>query len=290
MSITLSSQVSTGHICNVLFKNTDLYQQSLEQLSTGVKFLHTGDDPIAATQSIALTTQISATAQSLSNIGVGGDMLNIAADGQQQVISSLQRIRDLCIQASNETYSATDKDSILTEIRQRLSGIDDIADNTTFNGHTLLDGSCGPTSANPLILQTGANSASRLDISSALINVHVSQLGTGALMDLRIGAGVNGTNWTSTAIAAYIDKIDSAIPQLIDASAETGSYVNNIKRCASGLNSMTNDMIASRSVIADTDVAQVSADMIKFQILQEASVSILTQANQMKQLTYSLIK
>lgn len=290
MSITLSAQVSTGHICNVLFKNTDKYQQSLEQLSTGVKFLHTGDDPIAATQSIALTNQISATAQSLSNIGVGGDLLNIAADGQQQVISSLQRIRDLCIEASNETYSATDKDSILAEIRQRLSSIDDIADNTTFNGHTLLDGSCSSTSAHPLTLQTGANSASRLDISSALINVHVSQLGTGALMDLRIGAGVNGTNWTTTAIGAYIDKIDSAMPQLIDASAETGSYINNIKRCAAGLDSMTNDMIASRSVIADTDVAQVSADVVKYQILQQASVSILTQANQMKQLTYSLIK
>lgn len=290
MSITLSSQVSTGHIRNVLYKNTDLYQQSLEQLSTGVKFLHTGDDPIAATQSIALTTQISATAQSLSNIGIGGDMLNIAADGQQQVISSLQRIRDLCMEAANETYSATDKDSILAEIRQRLSAIDDIADNTTFNGHNLLDGSCGSTSANPLTLQTGANSSSRLDVSSALINVHVSQLGTGANIDLRIGAGVNGTNWTTTAIEAYVDKIDSAIPQLINASAETGSYINNLKRCSSGLDSMTNDMIASRSVIADTDVAQVSADMIKFQILQEASVSILTQANQMKQLTYSLIQ
>lgn len=290
MSITLSAQVANGNIRNVLYKSTNLYQANMEQLSTGVKFSHTGDDPIDATQAIALAAQISATAQSLSNIGVGGDLLSMAGDGQKEVITELQRIRDLSVQAANETYSATDKDSILAEIRQRLSAIDDIAQNTVFNGHTLLDGSCGSTSAHPLTLQTGANSASQLNIGSALLNVHVSQLGTGANIDLRLGAGVNGTTWTTANIDAYLDKLDSAISQLIDASAETASYTNSIAKLGSSLTNMRNDMDANKSVISDTDVAQSSANMVKFQILQQAAMTILVQVNQMTQLTFSLIQ
>jgi flagellin len=284
MSITLSPQVTNAYIRNVLSSSTNSYQTCLEQLSSGTKFSSTGDDPIAATQTIDLDNQISATAQALSNAELGGNLLDMAEDAEVNVISELQRIRDLCVEAANGTYSDTDKDAILTEIKQRLSAIDDIADTTDFNGNKLLDGS-----SSSLVLQTGTSSSSTLAVGAALINVHVSQLGTGTNIDLRLDDTVTGSTWTTDDIGTYIDKIDSAITQMTNASSNTASYINSIDRITAGLTNMSSNLESNKSAIADTDVAQTSADMIKFQILQEASTSILVQANQMAQLTYGLL-
>ncbi len=285
MSIYLTTGVATIHLQSYLNSSTDSYQKTMERLSSGCKFATVGDNPLGVTQTAVLASEISANAMAKSNTELGSDLLTIVEDNQGLVISDLQRIRDLCTQASSETYSSSDKDAIVEEIKQRLANIDSISESTKFNGISLLDGS-----SSDLTLQTGANETSTINIGSAMINVHVSQLGVGANQDLRLDDTVTGETWTSTDIKSYMDKIDSAITQLTGTAAQIGGFMNRLDAKIDTLTSMNTNLTENKSIISDTDVAEATADLVKYQILQEATVSILTQANQVPSMAIQLLE
>lgn len=285
MSINLTTGVVNVHLQSYLENSTNSYQKTMEQLSSGSKFTSIGDSPLGVTQTAMLSFRISANTQAQSNVKVGSDLLAMTEDNQGLVISDLQRIRDLCEEAANGTYSTTDKDAILGEIKSRLTNIDNLATSTKFNDISLLDGS-----NTNLSLQVGDNASSSIEIGSALINVHVSQLGTGTNQDLRLDDTVTGTTWTHDDINKYMDKIDSAINQLTGTAAKIGGYINRLDAKTDSLTSLKMNMTDDKSIISDTDVASASADLVKYQILQEACTSIMTQANQVPSMALSLLE
>lgn len=284
MSIYLSAQVANIQIRDSLFSDTDLYQKTLETLSSGTKFRSSADDPMGFTEASSLKNLIDSNKQALSNVDIGKNLLVVAEGGEENVISNLQRIRELCTQAASGTYSSSEKDAMLKELRQRLDQINTVADKTNFNSINLLDGT-----ATSLKLQVGTSSANVVDVGKALIDVHVSQLGTGTNVDLRIADTVNGANWLLTDIQAYTDKVDSAITQLTGAASLIGSFTNRLDTVADTLTHENENLTEHRSVIADTDTAEASADVVKFQIMQQASINLLVQANQTYSLAFSLL-
>lgn len=285
MSIYLSSGVANIHLQSFLNDSTTSYQKTMERLSSGCKFTTVGDDPLGVSKTARIESRISANATAKSNVELGADLLTIAEDNQDLVISDLQRIRDLCEQAANGTYTSSDKDDILDEIKQRLSNIDNIADSTKFNRISLLDGS-----SSNLTLQIGATATDTMDIGSALINVHVSQLGLDTNKDLRLDDTVTGASWTHADIGAYMDKIDSAINQLTGTEAQIGGYITRLDAKTVTLTSMNTNLTENKSIISDTDIAEASADLIKYQILQESTASILIQANQVPSMAMQLLE
>lgn len=285
MAGIITSDVANILIQSLLDRNTTSYQKTFERLSSGSKFTTVGDDPVGVSKTALLAAQISANTKARENIELGQDLLTMAENNQSLVISDLQRIQDLCVQAANETYSISDKNAIINEIKSRLANIDNIADATKFNEISILNGDSGN-----LTLQVGTSTTSTVNVGSALINVHVSQLGGDLNKDLHLDDTVTGETWAAADIKAYMEKVDSAITQLTGTAAQIGGYINRLESLAESLTSMNINLTENKSIISDADIAAESADLVKYQILQQATASILTQANQVPAMAIELLK
>ena len=303
MSVVVNTNIASLIAQNNLSANTDFLQKAMQQISSGQKINSASDDAAGLSISESIKTQINGNKKALSNIQTGGNVLSIAEGGQVTVTSHLQRIRELCVQAASETYKASDKDNILQEIKQRLADIDNIASSTTFNGVPLLDRPVAPATTKSLSIQIGANSdpaTNALDIGPALSNVHITALGNTFLdvatntvvtdnIGLDLDATVTGATWDATDIRTYMNKVDDALTTISSNRALLGAYGNRLQATAANTTIMNTNLTDTRSRILDADVAESSSDMVKYQILQQTSASILTQANQLPSLALSLL-
>lgn len=274
---TINSNSTLTHLQSFLNSHTNAYQESMQKLSSGTKYNSVADNPVAVCHAEKLSSKIEANKSANSNVTIGSELLSTAESAQDNVIYNLERIRDLCIQAANGTYSSQDKDSILAEIKSRLEYINYSANSTNFNNIKLLDGS-----ANSLKLQIGINSNDRINVGDALIDVHTSAL------DIDIDSSITGENWTGEDILNYMNKIDDAITKLIGTSSTLGAYLNRLDTVSDSLIRMKNNLIDKKSTIIDADVAEASANYVQNQILQQNSVSILTKVNGLQSLALSL--
>lgn len=277
MSTHLSSTVTNGYIRNYLDKSSSNYQDCLEKLSSGNRFTSVGTDPVDSAKSDALSVEISFNSQIQSNIATGKDLIASAGSYQESILDNVQRIQELTTQAANGTYSSDDKDAILTEIRSRIAFINDTVKTANFNGKNLLDGS-----STSLSFKTGIGISDNVNVGSALINMSTTALG------IDIPATTTGANWTSDQIGTYITNLTTATGTLTSNIAKLGAYENRMDYTNDKLVDMEENLTEYRSKISDTDTAEASADLVRYQILQQAATSIFVQANEIGQLKYSL--
>lgn len=273
MSI-ISSQVANIFISKCLDSSTAAYQKTMEQLSSGRKFTSMGDDPMGMTEATNLEVKINFNSRVQTNIEIGSDMLSMTASYQDNILSNIQRIRDLTTQAATGTYSVTDKDSILSEIKARLASINTIVDSANFNDLNILDGS-----NTALTIKVGPSPTDTINIGSTLINVDTTALG------IDVTDPMTDDDWSN-----YLTKLDSAAKILTNNCSKIGAYVNRLDSISNGLTNMNNNLTEYKSTISDTDTAEVSADLVKYQILQQAATTVFVQANQVRQLAYSLLE
>lgn len=269
MSIYIKFGSVSTYLQSILERQTTSYQKSMDQLSSGNKYNSVGDNPISVCTSAKLGVKISANDMAASNVKVGENMLTMAEESQDNVISNLERIRDLCVQAATGTYTSEDKEGLLKELRARLSYIDSAAESTNFNTINLMDGS-----GSSIFLQIGVSSDATMDVGDALIDVHPETL------NIDLDDTVTGETWTTDDIKTYMDSVDNAVDTLLASRAKLGGYLNRLDFVSGTLSVMGDNLAENKSLISDADVAESSADMVRYQILQEASASILTQANQ----------
>lgn len=260
------------YIQSLLNDSTTNYQKSMERLSSGYRYTTVGESPVNVAKTAKVSVQISATAQALSNINTGGDVLTLAEGVEENVSDNLQRIKDLCLQVANGTYSATDKDGIISEIRSRLGAIDGMANSTNFNDIKIFDGT-----ATNMQVQAGTDSASRIVIGDSFIDLRTATFAGGT--GIALNPAVNGSNWTNAQIATYADSIDSAMDAITVSRARIGGYRNRLEAKGDTMTSMSDNLTENKSIISDTDVAKETADMVRFQIMQNVSMSMLTQVN-----------
>lgn len=298
MSVIVNTNVASLIAQNNLSNNTTALQRAMQQLSSGLRINTASDDAAGLSISEGIKTQVNGNSKALSNIQDGKNLLAVAEGGQVTVTEHLQRIHDLCVQAANETYKDTDKTNILQEIKQRLKDMNNIAEATTFNGVKLLNGPTAPALQKSLYIQVGANSDKTLnaiDIGAALSDVHISSLGTHPITPQEPNKGliipdtVTGATWTTDDIRLYMDRVDQAITTLTSNRALLGAYGNRLDSTSNNLTVMNQNLTQTRSRITDADVASVSSDMVRYQILQQTSASILTQANQLPSLALKLL-
>lgn len=269
MSIYIKFGSANTYLQSILERQTTSYQKSMDQLSSGNKYNSVGDNPISVCTSAKLDVKISANDMAASNVKVGENMLTMVEESQDNVISNLERIRDLCVQAATGTYTSEDKEGLLKELRARLNYIDSAAESTNFNTINLMDGS-----GSSIFLQIGVSSDATMDVGDALIDVHPETL------NIDLDDTVTGETWTTDDIKTYMDSVDNAVDTLLASRAKLGGYLNRLDFVSGTLSVMGDNLAENKSLISDADVAESSADMVRYQILQEASASILTQANQ----------
>ena len=281
MSLYLSSYIASSYIKNCLEKSTENYQDTLEKLSSGSKFTSINQDVAKSSAAIKLEINMDSNSQTQENIKTGGELLATAEGYQENLLERLVRIRDLTVQIANETYSSENKDAILKEIRENLEYINNFSDTANFNGNNLLDGS-----STSLTLLIGTSASDTLNIGSVLIDTHTDA----SALDIDIDPLITGETWTQADIQAYLEKVDNAAKTITSNIAEIGAYQNRLDRASGTLGKMNIEMSEYKSNLSDTDMAEASSDLIKYQIIQEASATMFTELIQIEKYVYYLLE
>ena len=217
-------------------------------------------------------------------------MLQIAESSLSVVNENIQRIRELTVQAANDTNGSTERDAILSEVSARLLDINRIAKATKFNNVNLLDGSQAVT------LQIGASSGlstNTIVIGNGVLNrATISAIGVSAVSPSGLSLSVTGATWAGTSgngIRLYLDTLDKALKDITTRRSNLGAYQNRLESALGNLNVTNENIQTAESRIRDLDIAKETASMTKYQILQQASASVLAQANALPQIALKLL-
>ena len=278
MPLMINANIASINAQRHLTDNTKALQNSMEKLASGYRINRASDDAAGLGLSENLRSQIRGSQKALDNTQDGINVMNIADGAMQTITDNLQRMRELAVQASNDTYSSTQRTSMQTEYDQLASGITQIAKSVQFNGIQLLDGTSTITS-----IQIGANTTANVD------DFDVSSL----FSDTTASTGLNVDTQTLSSHANAqnaITALDTALTTVNTNRGNLGASVNRLQSTASNLATMVENTSASESRIRNVDVAAESANLTKNQILQQAAAAMLSQANQSPQLALQLLK
>jgi len=252
-------------------------QKSVERLSSGLRINRASDDAAGLSISEKLRAQIRGLAQAQRNAQDGISMIQTGEGAMNEIHDMLQRMRELAVEASNDTLSATDRTAVNTEIQALRNEIDSVGNRTQFNGKNLLDGSVAAAN-----MQVGPNAADTLTV--AFSDVRIAALGmTGALTNFNTTQSVANAQALLTAVDAGIDTVSGARSSL-------GAYQNRLEHTVNNLGVAYENTVASESRIRDADFAEETVNFTKAQILQQSSTAILAQANALPQTVLSLFR
>ena len=283
-----------------LTQNTNNLQSIMEQLSSGFRINRAGDDAAGLELSEGLRSQYNGASQANSNVQDGINMLNIADGAMQTIEDDLQRMRELAVEAANDTFNTAQRNAVNQELNSRANDIDRIASATQYNNQALLDGTFG--GGGPVYIQLGPNADSgappdlnRLDISGAVASAKISALtaaaaapGSQITSQLSGGAGIDITDNASA--QATISSLDTAINTLNTQRGTLGAYVNQMQSAESNLSQSVENLQAAEARIRDVDVASATSQLTQDQVLQQSAALVLSQANQAPSIALQLLK
>ncbi len=255
---------------------------AMERLSTGYKINRAGDDPAGLAISTRMTAQITGYEMAAANTADAISMLETVEGALSEVSSLMQRIRQLAVQASSETYSDNDRAAADTEYQQLEAEVTRIVKDTKWNTMAVLSGA-GPTATakGTFLIQVGADSGMTIGVT----------LGS---MGLASGETLNDLNAmviTDQAKASIsVNKIDAAFDDLNTKRATVGSFMNRLQGALDNALSMSQELTATRSKILDTDYAETLAELARLQIIQQAGNAMLAQANAQPQAVLALLR
>ncbi|WP_303673841.1 flagellin N-terminal helical domain-containing protein [Vampirovibrio chlorellavorus] len=278
MPLVINTNVSSLNAQRYLSNNTSALGKTMEKLSSGYRINRAGDDAAGLQVSEKLRAQIRGSQKALDNVQDGLNMLNIADGTYQAITDSLQRMRELAVQAANDTYSSAQRSALQIEYNSLASGITQMAQAAQFNGINLLDGTDAASGINLQITANQGSNADQLDISSALADMTSATLTTA------------GDLSSHSAAQSAIATLDAALDTVNAARGKLGAFVNRLEYTAQNLATNVENTSASESRVRNVDVAAESATLARNQILQQASQAMLAQANQAPQLALQLLR
>ena len=253
---------------------TDRLAGNFRRLSTGLRISTAADDAAGLAISERLRAQVASLDQAKRNANDGISLVQTAEGALNEVSSILVRLRELAVQSANGSVSNQDKDTLDQEFQSLTDEINRIGRSTDFNGIKLLDGSTSSVS-----FQVGNGTTAGIDTLSISLTPSLStSLG---LNSLDIGSGGS----TSTALT----NIDAAINTVSSLRGSLGAVQNRLGSTINNLAVQVENLSAAESRIRDVDVAEETANLTRNQILQQASIAVLSQANALPQAALRLL-
>ena len=278
MALYVNTNVSSLNAQRQLMSSSNGLDKAFERLSSGFRINSAADDAAGLQISSRMTSQIEGLNQAVRNANDGISLAQTAEGALQEVTNSLQRMRQLAIQSQNGINSQEDRAALQEEVTALQDEITRIASTTQFAGTSLLTG--GLT----FDFLVGANSGEDITVSVAhsggTTSFKAASLGVGATS---IGIG------TAASAANAVTKLDEALSAVNGTRADLGAIQNRFQSTIRNLSNISENVTAARARIQDTDFAQETANLTKFQIRQQASTTILAQANQRPQAALSLL-
>ena len=272
MSMFVNTNVSSLNAQRQLFNTSNSLGTSFERLSSGMRINRAADDAAGLQITDRMTTQINGLNQAVSNANDAISLAQTAEGALGETTNALQRIRQLAVQSQNGINSADDRIALQKEVSALKFEISRIASDTQFNKVNILDGNF---SAKFLV---GAN-------ANQNISVNLSRAGGFGASSLVSTLSVSTVGGASAALAT----LDTAISAIGATRADLGALTNRFQSTIRNLSNVSENMSAARSQILDTDFAKETANLTKNQILQQASTTILSQANQRPQAALQLL-
>lgn len=274
MSLFVNTNVSAINAQRQLINSGNSLDTSFKRLSSGFRINSAADDAAGLQISNRLSSQINGLNQAISNANDGISLAQTAEGAMEEITNALQRIRTLAVQSQNGINSSADRVALQKEVSALKTEISRIATTTQFGGVNLLD---GKYSAKFLV---GAN-------AGQTISVNISRTGGGFGTS---GLGLSTLSISSvTGASAALASLDSAIKTIDGKRADLGALQNRFQSTIRNLSNIVENVSAARSRIRDTDFAKETAELTRSQILQQASTTILSQANQRPQSALSLL-
>ena len=253
-------------------------ETSMERMASGKRINSAADDAANLAISTRITAEIQGLKQSIKNAADAQSLLNVTEGALSEVHTILLRMRELAVQSANETVRDQDRDMLQMEVAQLESEIQRIADDTTWSGMTLLAGgfTTGAT------FQIGPRDTDTIQISISAIE----PLSTVARGGLSLVSHIS----TQAAAQDYILNIDNAISIISSDRAKYGATMNRLDHAMANMQNIVTNLSTAKGRIEDADFAAESANLARTQVLQQASMAMLSQANASKQNILSLFQ
>ncbi|HEX7689505.1 MAG TPA: flagellin [Burkholderiaceae bacterium] len=281
MTLSINTNIASLDAQRNLAASQSSLSTSMQRLSSGLRINSAKDDAAGLAIAERMNSQVRGMNVAIRNSNDGISLAQTADGALAQVGNSLQRMRELAVQARNSTNSSSDKDSLNKEFSQLQAEINRVLGGTTFNGKAMLG-----ADATKMDFQVGANTTS---------NDTVSITTTDMTQDSKITAvtgssAVIDSSADASAIGTVIDNIDKAIDDVNDVRATFGASESRFDSIISNLQSSVENQSAARSRIMDADFASETANMSRAQVLQQAGTAMIAQANQQPQQVLTLLR
>lgn len=283
----IGSNIGSLRAANASSAANDALKASMERLSTGKRINSAKDDAAGLAIASRMTSQIKTMAVAARNANDGISMAQTAEGALGEVTNMLQRMRELTVQAGNDTNDDTAKGNIKSEIDQLATQIGKVLSDTSFNGIKLFDGSAGPNTDGKINIQAGANSsdAIEIDLGNVEDDTDVAAVVTGgattAALDVTAG---------TFDVGAALDLYDDALKAIDTSRANLGAVQNRLESTVNTLTANVTNLTDAKSRIEDADFSTETTALAKAQILSQASTAMLAQANQSQQNVMKLIQ
>jgi flagellin len=300
---------------NALNKNNDALASAMQQLSTGKRINSAADDAAGLAISSRMTSQIRGLDQAVRNANDGISLLQTAEGALIEVTNMMHRMRELSVQAANDTNTASDRTSLNLEYGQLMQEINRIAQNTQWNGMSIMNNTTTGASAigtggtveapdtageelRNIKFQVGSNANQIITAQFKDFSVPMTDAGipdtTVTPADTQIFSGdaqLNDTDITSASNAnTAIARLDVALGRISDERATYGAVINRLTYAGDNLTNVAQNTTESRSRILDTDYAKASSELARTQIISQAATAMLAQANQSPQSVLKLLQ
>jgi flagellin len=281
MSMSVNTNVTSLNAQRNLSTTQNALSTSMQRLSSGLRVNSAKDDAAGLAISERMGAQVRGMNVAIRNANDGISLAQTAEGALGKVGDSLQRMRELAVQARNGTNGASDKDSLNKEFQQLSSEITRVLGGTTFNGISIIGASAGAKD-----FQIGANTT-----TNDVITVTTTDMtGDGSITAVTASTVVIDSTTDSAALKTVIDNIDGAIDKVNSERAMYGAAQNRFDSVISNLQTSVENQSAAKSRITDADFAAETSNLSRAQILQQAGTAMVAQANQLPQQVLSLLK
>ncbi len=274
MGLRVNTNIISLSAQRQLAKATTRLENNFQRLASGLRIASAADDPAGLGISERMRAQIKSIEQASRNGQDGVSLVQTAEGALDEVNTNLTRMRELAIGAANGTLTTSGRTTLDAEFQALIAEIDRIADTTKFNGVNLLN-----TTSGTIDIQIGTE-------AGEVITINLVDTTQG-------GLGLSGASFDVTTISnavAALSVIDSAITSVTGTRGGLGAAQNRLQSSIRSLANSEQNLAAAESRIRDVDIARETADLTRNTILQQAAVSVLSQANLQPQIALTLLQ
>ena len=281
MALTVNTNTTSLNVQKNLNRASDALSTSMTRLSSGLKINSAKDDAAGLQIANRMTSQIRGQTMAIKNANDGVSIAQTAEGALQESTNILQRMREIALQSRNDSNGTADRTALDKEYQQSVAELTRIAQSTNLNGKALIDGTAGA-----MEFQVGSNTTSDNQITLTLsTSFDASALGM-------TGTTISGTSNSGNhnSVLSAISAINIALDKINSTRADLGAAQNRFSTTISNLQNINENAAAALGRVQDTDFAAETAQLTKQQTLQQASTSVLAQANQLPSAVLKLLQ